>query len=195
MLNEQNGVTVVASSDGQDDILLTMQSTKPDVILMDLGLECQNCLDVAKAIKGAYASSKIIGMGLVPSQSDIMELVQAGADGFILKNATLTEVTSTIRVVFAGDKVLPTSMASSLFSQVAEYALLKNKKNLKVAVRMTQREQEVIALISDGLSNKDIGLRLNIATFTVKSHVHNIMEKLALHSRLQIANHAREEKD
>jgi len=58
-------------------------------------------------------------------------------------------------------------------------------------MRMTQREREVIALIVDGMSNKQIASTLNIATFTVKSHVHNILEKLALHSRLQIANHAR----
>jgi DNA-binding NarL/FixJ family response regulator len=58
---------------------------------------------------------------------------------------------------------------------------------------MTEREKGVISLIVDGLSNKEIADKLNIATFTVKSHVHNIMEKLALHSRLQIANHARNE--
>jgi DNA-binding NarL/FixJ family response regulator len=58
---------------------------------------------------------------------------------------------------------------------------------------MTQREKEIIALIVDGMSNKQIADRLNIATFTVKSHVHNILEKLALHSRLQIAKHARDE--
>jgi len=84
-------------------------------------------------------------------------------------------------------------MTGSLFSQVAEHAVMKGKRNLKVAIRMTEREKEVIALIVDAKSNKEIADKLNIATFTVKSHVHNIMEKLALHSRLQIANHARNE--
>jgi len=60
---------------------------------------------------------------------------------------------------------------------------------------MTSREREIIALIADGLSNKEIASNLNIATFTVKSHVHNILEKLALHSRLQIAIHSKEEQN
>jgi two-component system NarL family response regulator len=68
-----------------------------------------------------------------------------------------------------------------------EHALKKGKRDLRKAVRMTKREREIIPLIADGLSNKEIAQRLNVATYTVKSHVHNILEKLALHSRLEIA--------
>jgi two-component system NarL family response regulator len=74
-----------------------------------------------------------------------------------------------------------------LFSHVIERALKKGKGTLSNAVRMTRREREIISLIAEGLSNKEIAQRLNVATYTVKSHVHNILEKLALHSRLQIA--------
>jgi DNA-binding NarL/FixJ family response regulator len=123
-----------------------------------------------------------------------MEFVQAGADGFILKDATLVDVVNTIRSVAGGKTVLPSLMTSSLFFQIAEHALLKGKRNLRGATRMTQREKEIISLIVEGMSNKEIAGKLNIATFTVKSHVHNILEKLALHSRLQIANFSREEK-
>lgn len=72
-----------------------------------------------------------------------------------------------------------------------EYALKQKKAGLTRTVRMTKREREIIALIAQGLSNKQIAQRLNIATYTVKSHVHNIMEKLALHTRLQIASSTR----
>jgi DNA-binding NarL/FixJ family response regulator len=160
---------------------------------MDLGLDSQNSLDVVQSVKKEFPGIKIIGMGLVPTQSDILEFVQAGAEGFLLKNATVEEVMKTIRAVTSGETVLPPPMTGSLFSQVAEHALLKGKRNLRGAVRMTQREKEIIALIVEGMSNKQIAVRLNIATFTVKSHVHNILEKLALQSRLQIAKHARDE--
>ncbi|MDH3251486.1 MAG: LuxR C-terminal-related transcriptional regulator, partial [Ignavibacteria bacterium] len=72
-------------------------------------------------------------------------------------------------------------------------ALRKEKGKPQKAAKMTKREREIIALIADGLSNKEIAQRLNIATYTVKSHVHNILEKLALHSRLQIAKHTHDE--
>jgi DNA-binding NarL/FixJ family response regulator len=168
-------------------------AANPHVALIDLGLEKQNSLDVVASIKKRFPGVKVIGMGLVPTQSDIMEFVQAGAEGFILKSATVEDVIRTVRAVAAGETVLPSTMAGSLFSQVAEHAVSKGKRNLKNAIRMTRREKEVIALIVDGMSNKQIAEGLNIATFTVKSHVHNIMEKLALHSRLQIAKHARDE--
>jgi DNA-binding NarL/FixJ family response regulator len=90
-------------------------------------------------------------------------------------------------------KVLPPSLTGSLFSHVVEIALKKGKGKIITAVRMTKREREIIVLIADSMSNKEIAQRLNIATHTVKSHVHNIMEKLALHSRLQIAKHANDQ--
>lgn len=194
MINGHKDVTVSAVSDGRDNTILKIRAMKPHLVLMDLGLDSQNSLDVVQAVKKEFPAVKIIGMDLAPAQADILEFVQAGADGFILKNATVEDVLRTIRSVARGETVLPGLMAGSLFSQVAEHALLKGKRNLKVAVRMTQREKEVITLIVDGMSNKGIAERLSIATFTVKSHVHNIMEKLALHSRLQIANHARDGK-
>jgi DNA-binding NarL/FixJ family response regulator len=193
LLNDQDGVEVAAVSDGKDNTLSKTRSVKPHVVLMDLGLDSRNSLDVAQAVKKEFPDVKIIGMGLAPAQSDILEFVQAGAKGFILKTATVAEMVDTIRTVAAGATVLPASMADSLFSQVAELAISRGKRNLKSAIRMTEREKQVIALIVDARSNKEIAGELNIATFTVKSHVHNIMEKLALHSRLQIANHARNE--
>ncbi len=194
MIKKQRDVTVAGVSDGRDNTLAKARAVKPHVVLMDLGLDSQNSLDVVHSVKKEFPGIKIIGMGLAPTQSDILEFVQAGAEGFILKNATVEDVIKTIRAVAGGETVLPYAMTGSLFTQVTEHALVKGKRNLRMAIRMTEREKEIIALIVEGMSNKQIAASLNIATFTVKSHVHNILEKLALHSRLQIAKHARDEK-
>jgi DNA-binding NarL/FixJ family response regulator len=122
--------------------------------------------------------------GLLALQADIVEFVEAGASGFILTNATVRECLATIESVVKGEKVLPPSLTGSLFSHVAELALKKGKGKMVNAVRMTKRELEIIALIADGQSNKEIARHLNIATHTVKSHLYNIMETLALHARL-----------
>ena len=193
VINQHKDLTVVAVSDGSHNSL-AKSGVKPHVVLLDLGLDRQNSMDIVELMKKEFPGVKVIGMGLAPAQEDIMEFVQAGADGFLLKDATLQEVVSTIRSVAGGKTVLPSLMTSSLFFQIAEHALLKGKRNLRGATRMTQREKEIISLIVEGMSNKEIAGKLNIATFTVKSHVHNILEKLALHSRLQIANFSREEK-
>jgi DNA-binding NarL/FixJ family response regulator len=89
-----------------------------------------------------------------------------------------------------GAQVLPAKMTGTLFSQIAQVAVRRGREDALEAVRMTHREREVIALIAAGMSNKEIAQRLNIATDTVKSHVRNIMDKLALHTRLQIAAYA-----
>lgn len=193
LLEAHKDIKVVSEMGNGENAVRKMLLFKPDIVLLDFSMENQDIAEVVREMKAEVPSIKIIGMGLMPTQTDIMELVHAGADGFILKNATVDDLIRSIHEVFEGAKVLPPPMAGSLFYQVVEHAMLKGKKISKEAVIMTPREKEVIALIVEGMSNKEIAIELNIATYTVKSHVHNVMEKLALHSRLQIANYARDE--
>ena len=180
-------MTVVASSPGNSGTLAEVRKLRPHIILLDLSLRNQNGTRLVSSLNKEFPDVKLIGMGLVASQVDIIELVEAGASGFILKDATVEDFLGSIRSVAHGTKVLPPLLAGSLFSHVIENALKQGKGKLTNAVRMTKREREIITLIAEGLSNKEIAQRLNVATYTVKSHVHNILEKLALHSRLQIA--------
>jgi DNA-binding NarL/FixJ family response regulator len=168
------------------------KATTPDVILLDLGLENGDSLSVARAVKQDFPSARVIVMDLLPANEDIVDFVTVGVAGFLMKDASLDEVASTIRSVAAGREVLPAQMTSRLFSELAREAISKGGEAAREAVRMTPREREVIDLISEGLSNKAMGTRLEISIHTVKSHLRNIMEKLALHSRLQIAAYAHE---
>ena len=163
---------------------------KPQVLLLDVGLRDQDSLGVAAALKLEHPGAKIIVMDLLPVNEEIMEYVNAGVSGFVLKDATFDEFVGTIRAVAAGSKVLPSRLTESLFSQIAREAVAQEPAHVVEDVRMTPREREVIDLIGEGLSNKELAQRLNIATHTVKSHVRNVMEKLALHTRLQIAAHS-----
>ena len=190
IINKQADLKIVAVSGGNRDTLPQALRVKPHVVLMDLGLRNENGLRVVAALIKELPHTKVIGMGLIPSQLDIVELVEVGAAGFILKDATIEEVLGTIRAVARGIKILPPLLTGSLFTHVVEHALRKGKTKLAEAVRMTKREREIIALIAEGMSNKDIAQRLNLSTYTVKSHIHNILEKMALHSRLEIAVHA-----
>jgi len=95
------------------------------------------------------------------------------------------------RSVAEGHKVLPLPLTGSLFSQIIEYTVNSGKaERLLKAVKLTRREHEIVNLISRGMSNKEIATELSIAVHTVKSHVHNILEKLALHTRLEVASFA-----
>jgi DNA-binding NarL/FixJ family response regulator len=119
--------------------------------------------------------------------------VNVGVSGFMMKDATLDDLVHTIRSVAQGAQVLPSQRTSTVFSQIAKDAIARGRPDTLDAVRMTPREREVIDLIAEGLGNKEIAARLTIATDTVKSHVRNVMEKLMLHTRLQIAAYAHRE--
>src|SRR6266581_4956763 len=108
-----------------------------------------------------------------------------------IKDAALDDFVSTVRAVASGMDVLPVGLTRTLFSHIAKLALGRKQAELIGSVRMTERERAVFDLIADGLSNKEIAQRLHLATNTVKGHVHNILEKLALHTRLQVAAYAR----
>jgi DNA-binding NarL/FixJ family response regulator len=189
MLNGRSDMHVVGTIGSGNHVLLKASATKPHVILLDVGLKNVNEVSVIESVRKSVPDAKVIGMGLVPTQQDVVEFVGAGASGFILKDASVQDFLRTIQLVVRGEKVLPPSLTDSLFSHVVELALTKRKGPSAGAVRMTKREREIIVLIADGLSNKEIAQRLNVATHTVKSHVHNVMEKLALHTRLQIAKY------
>jgi DNA-binding NarL/FixJ family response regulator len=179
---------VVGAGPSGDPALLT--ETQPHVILLDVGLWDDDSLRVAETVRAQSPQSKVIIMDLLPIHEDIVEFVNAGVCGFVLKDATCEELVGTIRSVASGTQVLPPELTSTLFSQIAREAVERGRTDAMEAVRMTAREREVIDLIGEGLSNKEIATRLNIATHTVKSHVRNVMEKLALHTRLQIAAYA-----
>lgn len=190
ILKPHKDIIIIAASGEGRNTLLKIKQLKPNVVLLDLGLRSQNSLHVVEIVKKEFPQAKIIVMDLAPVQSDILQYVKAGANGFILKDASLNDLLITIRSVAEGSTVLPPLLVDSLFSQIVEHAIRDGKSKLKEAVRMTKREKEVIVLLSEGMSNKEIGHRIHISTYTVKSHIHNIMEKLALHTRLEIANYA-----
>ncbi len=191
LLNRVPDLKVVAGASGAD--LSLFHEVKPRVVLLDLGLRNGDSLRMAERVRREFPESRVIVMDLLPVHEDIVEFVHVGVAGFIMKDATLEDLVTTIRSVADGAKVLPPQMTSTLFSQIARVAVESGRPEALKAVRMTARERQVINLISEGLGNKQIAARLHVSVHTVKSHVRNVMDKLALHTRLQIAAYAHRE--
>ena len=191
MLHNVPDLKVVLAATSLDTAML--KEANPRVVLLDIGLPDTNCLHVAETVRKEMPDSRVIVMDLHPVHEEIAQFVNVGVAGFILKDATFEDFVGTIRSVAGGARVLPPPMTGSLFSQIAQAALQRGVSVALKGARMTQREREVIALIGAGMSNKEIAKRLNIATDTVKSHVRNVMEKLALHTRLQISAYAHDQ--
>lgn len=191
MLKKQPDMNVVTTVDNGENILELIGKQKPNIVLLDLGLRSQNSLHIVKLVKKNFKETKIIVMDLIPLQTDVFDYVQAGVSGFMLKDISVTEFLKTIRSVYKGAQVLPSNLTGSLFSQIVGHAINGlTPATLAESVRMTKRERQVIELIADGNTNKEIAQKIHLSTHTVKSHVHNILEKLSLSTRVQIAKHA-----
>jgi two-component system nitrate/nitrite response regulator NarL len=187
MIHAQPGFKVLAVSADVTEALAKVREANPDVILLDFGLADHDSLSLTATVHKELPVARVIVMGLLPTQEDVAAYVLAGASGFIMKDASFEEFFATIRAVAAGAEVLPRALTTSLFTQIVRNVANENKALVMEAVRLTVRERQVIALLGEGLSNKEIAKRLTIAVHTVKSHVHNVLEKLALRSRLEVA--------
>jgi DNA-binding NarL/FixJ family response regulator len=190
LLGGHPDLKVVAAAESATAGLAHMRETKPDVVLVDAALGNGDSHRLVRDLKREGPKARVIVMDLLPVQEDVIAFVRAGANGFIVKDATIDEFVRTIRSVSEGADVVPQSLTGTLLSHIADQAMSRKGPSVLQAVRMTKRERQITDLIAEGMSNKEIAQRLNIAIYTVKSHVHNILEKLALHTRLQIAARA-----
>jgi DNA-binding NarL/FixJ family response regulator len=166
ILERQPDLVAVAVAEDAGTALRRVPETRPRVVLVDASLGDQDSHRQVEHITQTVPEARVIVMDLLPAPED------------------------TVGFVKQGKKVLPPALTGTLFSHLAQRATGRPAADMVGAIRMTSRERQIIDLIADGLSNKEIAQRVHLATYTVKSHVHNILEKLALHSRLQLAAYA-----
>lgn len=187
MIRTQQGFRVLVASTKVDEALAELHSRTPDIVLLDIGLEDHDSLDLTAKVNQQAPSARVIVMGLLSGQDDVADFVRVGASGFVMKEASAEDLFSTIRAVASGTEVLPPILTHTLFSQINQDPTLRSEARRMETVGLTARELQVVDLLGKGLSNKEIATHLNIAVHTVKSHVHNVLEKLALRSRLEVA--------
>lgn len=167
------------------------QRLQPAVLLLDPAIGAREALALVRSAREFVPNIKVVVIDLNPAQQDVVGFVRAGVSGFILKDATPADYVSTIHVVADGGAVLPPALAGEVCAYLASGSMHVRNGN-RAHPRLTQRELQVADLIAAGLSNKEIAARLHLAVHTVKSHVHNVLEKLGAQTRLQVAASARE---
>ncbi len=166
MLNALPDVSVLHASDAP--VFDTLKVLAPRLLLLSIGLPNEQCVDIASRARDELSACDVIVMDLAPAQNCIAQLVNIGAAGFILKDATFDEYVDTIRLVAVGGSVMPPRMIGSLFSQMALATVAARKSDRIDAVHLTRREREVIGLIAQVKSNKETAMQLCIAAQTPK---------------------------
>lgn len=191
VISGQPDFRVVKTLSGDRDMVRAARQVKPDAILLDMGLRRMSALRAVTTLVSILPRARVIGMGLLPSQEDIVGFVQAGAAGFIVKNASVEDVLRTIRAVVDGEVAHPPSLTGSLLAFVADRASRKTGVVVPPGGRMTRREREIIMHVANGESDIGIARHLGISPSAVRSHISNIVEKMALRSHLHIEDRRR----
>jgi two-component system NarL family response regulator len=194
VLEEEPGIEVVGEAEDGDAAVVAAVDLAPDVVLMDVRMPKRSGIEATRAIAEAVPSAKIVMLTVSDEEDDLYEAIKAGATGYLLKEISIEEVADAVRAVMAGQSLITPSMASKLIS---EFSNLSKKAEARQAVPvpvLTARELEVLKLVAQGMSNKEIATELYISENTVKNHVRNILEKLHLHSRMEAVMYAVREK-
>jgi len=192
LLGSEPGIEVVGeASNGVEGIELA-KSAAPDVVLLDVRMPKQSGIEACVAIKETVPSAKIVMLTSSDEEADLYEAVKNGASGYLLKDSSIEEVAQGIRVVADGQSLISPSMAAKLIDEFK--TMSKPDKVTGAALKLTERELDVLRLVAKGLSNRDVAQRLAISENTVKNHVRNMLEKLQLHSRMEAVMYAVREK-
>jgi DNA-binding NarL/FixJ family response regulator len=193
LIGAEDDIEVVGeASDGEEAAALA-EETAPDVILMDVRMPRLSGTEACLTIKQVAPSAKIIMLTMSDEEVDLYDAIKNGASGYLLKDASIDEVSQAIRLVADGQSLISPSMAAKLLEEFKSISRAGGKPD-DIAPRLTDRELEVLNLVARGLNNREIARDLYISENTVKNHVRNILEKLQLHSRMEAVMYAVREK-
>ena len=170
VLSAQPDLTVVAEAGTAADAVAAFQEHRPDVTLMDLRLPDRSGAWATAQIRALDPAARVLALTTYDGDEDIYRALDAGACGYLLKDMIRTAIVDAVRRAAAGHRVVPPEVAGRLAEHFPRAAL-------------TGREREVLTAAADGLSNKEIGARLGIATGTVKVHVRHVLDKLDVADR------------
>jgi DNA-binding NarL/FixJ family response regulator len=188
LLATTDDIEVVGEADDGSLALSKVAELMPDVVLMDLSMPGLDGVEATRAVKKAYPEVHVVVLTSFGDQARIMAALEAGADGYLLKHADPEQIIAAMRSAIAGGAPLDPKVARVLLTARAS----GTGSGSASGVSMTDRERQVLLLVSDGLANKQVARRLGISERTVKAHLTNIFQRLGVRDRTQAALWARE---
>ncbi len=185
LLGAERDIEVVGTAADGAEGVSTVRRLTPDVVLMDVRMPVLDGIEATRQILRDDATApRVVMLTTFDADDYVYESLRAGASGFLLKDASPTELAEAVRVVAAGEALLAPSVTRRVIEQYAATSKRRRPKDARLA-RLTDREREVLVLVAAGLSNQEIAAELVLAEQTVKTHVSRIFGKLDLRDRAQ----------
>ena len=179
LLIPRNGVEVIGEAENGRQAIDLARELQPDVILMDVVMPDMTGIEATAEIKTENPDARILILTSFSTEDKLVSAIKAGALGYLLKDAQPDDLFHAIRSVYRGQLTLPPEMALDL--------LQASKQPDELEASLTERENEVLLAVAEGLSNQEIAQKLNIGTNTVRTHISSLLRKLELTNRTQLA--------
>ena len=183
-LELQDGIAVIGEAADGEEAVRQAEALRPDVIVMDLVMPRLDGVGAMRELRRRLPSARVIVLTSFVEDERLLPAIQAGAAGYLLKNVAPAELARAVRAAHAGEALIDPVVAARLVDAIAQ------PPGEPAPERLTAREQEVLALVARGFSNKRIARELGIAEKTVKTHVGHVLAKLGVADRTQAAVHA-----
>ncbi|OQX75619.1 MAG: hypothetical protein B6D61_10050 [Bacteroidetes bacterium 4484_249] len=180
-------IVIIGDAENGDSLFDFLEIGLPDVLLLDITMPGMSGIEIARKLKTEYPEIKIIILTAESSEKNIFDSIEAGVKGFLPKNAGKDKLINAIRSVYDGEEYFDNSVSQIVLKS---YINSSGKTGKKEQTKLTERETDIVKLITEGLSHKEIAANLFISKRTVDSHVANIMEKFRFRSKAGIIKYA-----
>ena len=180
LANEPDFVVVGQAGSGEE-VLTLVAEPLPDVLLLDVAMPGDGGIVTAGKVATAWPIVRIMMLTVSEDQDDLMAALKAGARGYVLKGVTARDLTNAVRQVADGDVYISPALAGGI---LFELTAVKQENPLTT---LTERERDIVSLVAEGLTNREIGARLHLAEKTIKHYMTNVLQKLHVRSRVEAA--------
>ena len=188
LLDAERGIEVIGEAEDGREAVEKVQRLRPDVVLMDITMPGLNGLEATRQIKKRFPEVKVLILTMHANEEYIHQVLQAGASGYVVKQAVVTELVSALQAVHRGDSFLSPSVCGRIVEEYIRRAEAMVEKDSYE--KLTDREREVLQLIAEGHSNRGIAELLSISVKTVETHRAHLMDKLGIHNRAELIKYA-----
>jgi DNA-binding NarL/FixJ family response regulator len=178
---------VVGVAAGLDDALAALEEVRPEIVLVDMPMPAG--ANAVRALVSAAPQAKVVAVEVSEAESDVIALAEAGAAGYVTREASTEDLVAVVEAASRGEVLCSPGIAGTLLRRVG--TLARERRPEPIEGPLTARELDVLCLIEEGRSNKEIARALSIELPTVKNHVHSILEKLDVRRRTAAVAHAR----
>nr|WP_052465895.1 response regulator transcription factor [Mobilicoccus massiliensis] len=189
VLGTEDDLEIVGEAANGVDAVEQVREVRPDVVLMDVRMPGGDGIEACRAIRDLGYGTRVVMITTSEDEKDLVAAIRAGARGYLLKDAPPETIIDGIRAVREGQSLLSPELASTLLEEFSAMVSSEERRE-DPTTALTERERQVLGVLGEGLTNREIGGRLFISENTVKNHVHNILDKLGLHSRTEAALYA-----